>query len=596
VGDENNESIQFRAKNCSQVLPFHTSQTAVSVCRYCKKLTINPKPKKSEIVGHTKIHENECSELDIKNDDEVLLQKKDHDDMSDILKTIFPDCSLKMQTFLMSQKMALERNPNGRRWSKDIIRLCLTLYCRSPRGYSELRNSNFLILPSQNLLRKYKNTVHQQAGINNDVLEWMTNEAKLKNIPPAGFQGGLIIDEMAIQPDLQFRKRNNDIELIGFTECTPESIVFDQMKTNKRERTLATHALQLVFLGFTGFRFPFAHFPSHTASGTELYLLVWKSVNMLSSFGFTIQYISTDGAQSNRDLFKIMLPNFDTLNPVTCSIRNIFSQDENYKLFFIMDISHVLKKIRNNVSKSGSAPFCKRHLKFKDRFIEWDHFKEAYLWDISSNPFPIHYRLTQEHIYLTSENKMRNHLAEDVLNGEMLHLMTLYQHSLGDSGHKLDATVEMLTHTSALIRNFRDPRPITDISDDRLKENDDALKWFIKWERSVKYDDGIRNKEKHMISHQTREDIISSVMGFQELCNYKLKMSNASIIPSRINSDVIENMFCQQRTLHNGANTNPTYLGYCNSVNSVILGQTSISRKSNAGVGEGGQLPVKSKV
>lgn len=79
-------------------------------------------------------------------------------------------------------------------------------------------------------------------------------------------------------------------------------------------------------------------------------------------------------------------------------------------------------------------------------------------------------------------------------------------------------------------------------------------------------------------------------MGFEELCLYKLKTSNASIIPSRVNSDIVENMFCQQRTLHNGPNTNPTYLGYCNTVNSVILGQTSISRKSNVGGGDGAQL------
>ena len=59
-------------------------------------------------------------------------------------------------------------------------------------------------------------------------------------------------------------------------------------------------------------------------------------------------------------------------------------------------------------------------------------------------------------------------------------------------------------------------------------------------------------------------------------------------------------MFFHQRTLHNGANSNPTYLGYCHSVNSVTLGQASISWKSNVGGGEGTQLPVpngeKSKV
>ena len=50
------------------------------------------------------------------------------------------------------------------------------------------------------------------------MLEWMSNETKLKNIPPAGYEGGLIIDEMSIQPDLQFQKQNNDIKLIVFTE------------------------------------------------------------------------------------------------------------------------------------------------------------------------------------------------------------------------------------------------------------------------------------------------------------------------------------------------------------------------------------------
>lgn len=81
-----------------------------------------------------------------------------------------------------------------------------------------------------------------------------------------------------------------------------------------------------------------------------------------------------------------------------------------------MNISHVLKKIRNNIYKSGESACCKRNLKIQDKFIEWDHFKDAYLWDISSNPFPIHHKLTQEHIFLTSENKMRNYLADDVLD------------------------------------------------------------------------------------------------------------------------------------------------------------------------------------
>lgn len=84
-----------------------------------------------------------------------------------------------------------------------------------------------------------------------------------------------------------------------------------------------------------------------------------------------------------------------------------------------------------------------------------------------------------------------------------------------------------------------------------------AMDWFIKWETSVKNDKSIKNKQRCLISRQTRHDIISGITGLEELWMFKLQKSNSSIIPSKLNSDVIENLFCQQRTLHNGANTHP---------------------------------------
>lgn len=101
-----------------------------------------------------------------------------------------------------------------------------------------------------------------------------------------------------------------------------------------------------------------------------------------------------------------------------------------------MDISHVLKKIRNNVLKSGDHKCCTSHIKFGENYIIWDHFRKAYLCDIA-HPFPIHHKLTHDHIHLTSESKMRNHLAEDVLNAEILPLMEVYTESLGDEDQNL---------------------------------------------------------------------------------------------------------------------------------------------------------------
>ena len=55
------------------------------------------------------------------------------------------------------------------------------------------------------------------------------------------------------------------------------------------------------------------------------------------------------------------------------------------------------------------------------------------------------------------------------------------------------------------------------------------------------------------------------------------------VVPARLNSDIIENIFCQQRALYHGATTNPTYNSYRTGINSVIIGETVISRKSNSG-------------
>jgi hypothetical protein len=160
--------------------------------------------------------------------------------------------------------------------------------------------------------------------------------------------------------------------------------------------------------------------------------------------------------------------------------------------------------------------------------------------------------------------------------------MRKYKEGLSEEkGSELNSSIELFESTSILIKIFRDPKPISDV---RLKENETALHWFCSWESEVK-ESSVKNPEKFLISHQTRQDISSLVTGFNEFCQHKFTRSDSSIIPSRVNIDVIENLFCQERSLHNGANTNLTFLGYCRTINSIILGQstTCISRKSNAG-------------
>lgn len=111
-----------------------------------------------------------------------------------------------------------------------------------------------------------------------------------------------------------------------------------------------------MFLGSTGFRFPFHRSVTDTASGHGLYLSIWQSGNMLINVGFKIRYITTDGAQTNKNLLKLLLPEFKSINPKSCSFRNLYNPDK--EVFFFKNFSHIVKKkvktVSQNVKKRSS--------------------------------------------------------------------------------------------------------------------------------------------------------------------------------------------------------------------------------------------------
>jgi hypothetical protein len=145
-------------------------------------------------------------------------------------------------------------------------------------------------------------------------------------------------------------------------------------------------------------------------------------------------------------------------------------------------------------------------------------------------------------------------------------------------------TVELLEASSMMIEVFEDPKPVTSMDDSRLRQPDVALAWFKKWEESVMSmacAPGI--KGKMLLSDKLRFDLSSMVMGFKSLCEI-VTAKGGSVVPSTTNSNIVENIFCQQRG-HNGQNTNPNYYEYCHTMNGIILGQRTTMKKCNTGNG-----------
>ena len=505
-------------------------------------------------------------------------------DADTLISKLFPNADDLMIKFLKVQSDICHKTTDNidsrsRRWDKDIIQVALSLWNRSPQGYTTLRNSNMFQLPSESLLQRYKNCFTQHPGLNENMLSWMCKEAiRFKS----DRHGGIILDEMAVQEDLKMSFGDGQISLDGLVDLGPTSAHMNLLNTHSNDIQLASHVLQFVYLGYDGFRFPFAYYPTTGANAPEMYIVMWDAISKLITYEFTIDYVSFDGASNNRTLQMMHFEdktdayekNFTTVNP--------FQPTE--KVTMIMDYSHNIKKWRNNIFSSGDTEYSTRKLQYFSKYIVWEHWIKAYNWDRIHNAVRVHPRLTDEHIFLNKTSKMRNHLAEDVLDAEMLHLMKMYQQSLKHGDH-LDATVSMLQKTSILVKIFRDPRPIGDINDERLLQLQEVETWLDSWEDNVNSMENVKagEKSKMLMSHETVSDVHSMIKGFSEVCRRRVLEQKRSLVPAGLNSDIVENFFCQQRTICHGSNSNPSVHQYKYGITATVLGQNAVSKKSNAG-------------
>ena len=618
VGNETSMKSVIRSSKCEQILTF-TSQ--IKTCKKCRDLKaikndVKAKPiqenvqvginAKSAVEGGTKakhVEENACrvdnSNLEAEKENIVnkadekevahssmFVHEEDHSDLSKILESVFPNAPHKMKILLASQRAALlAKHPTSRRWSKEVISMCLSLWVSSPKSYTTLTDSGMLILPSGRQLRRYKNCIPQEAGINNEIFHWMHEAAKDAKIPPNGWSGGLHHDETKVQSDLILDMTGGKPSLVGWIDLGEEAFNVKVLKDQKVNPELATEVIQLSFVGYTGFRFPICHFPTNGIKASELNIIIWNTISKLSDWGFTVDYIMQDGGEENRSFMNM---HFNS-NPLLTNYGSQNLIDPTRNIYHTQDFSHNIKKLRNSLIKSGNIKgFHTRQVILNGKDIVWKHWEKAVEWDRNTNPRRILHKITDAHLNPNISEKMRNSLAEEMLDKDFLHLMKSYAHSL--SNHEfLDSSIKLLEQTSQMISIFRDNRLITSISDSRLETLKKIYQWFLDWENEINQSLDIPKtlKSKSLPSRQCLDDILNMLSSFPAIVKQHLSdFACGSVKPSRFNNDVAENVFCQEKGMYNGNNGNPTYFNYSKTVNSIILGQSlkSRGRKSNAGL------------
>ncbi len=133
---------------------------------------------------------------------------------------------------------------------------------------------------------------------------------------------------------------------------------------------------------------------------------------------------------------------------------------------------------------------------------------------------------------------------------------------------------------------FTSRQPFTSLLDQHLIDAKVSLNWFQAWKASVKSDPGWTKREKRraLPSWESLEDLDSAVIGFEQLVNVHLtKFPGSAIRPGQINTDIVENVFCPQRAVHNGSCTHPNHYQYCYTINTILLCAGLCKGTSNAG-------------
>ena len=249
-------------------------------------------------------------------------------------------------------KAGLAKSSRGIRWHPAIIRWCLFLHHRSSGAYSTLKNSGILQLPSERTLRDYHHFAPAVVGFSTDTDKQLLERINSQHPDNLSKYIIIVIDEMYIKEGLIFNKHNG--QLIGFQDLGEiNNLLADYGRQHNENdemflrRPLAKTMVVFMVRGlFTSLKFTYTQFPTASAKGDDLFLLLWKAILRLTRLGLQVLGVTCDGAKSNRKMFKM----HGLTNGVPYKTKNYYSKT-NDPIFFICDPPHVLKTLRNCFSR-----------------------------------------------------------------------------------------------------------------------------------------------------------------------------------------------------------------------------------------------------
>ncbi|CAB4042702.1 Transposable element P transposase [Paramuricea clavata] len=317
-----------------------------------------------------------------------------------------------MKFFWEQQVRLRQANKFGRRFHPQVIRFALSIHCKSASAYRELRDSGALILPSERVLRDYRNYFKPGAGITKENVEELKEKA-------SKFSGihkyvAVIMDEMKIQENLVFDKTSG--ELIGFIDLGDPLTTF---ANTDEETPIASHALAFLVRGLcTNLKHVVAYYFTGNVTSFQLLPLFWKVVGVLeTTVKLWVIAAVNDGASPNRKFFALHAKLGGTLPcGLVYKTPNLFVLTR--MIYFFADVPHLIKITRNNCLYNSGYGSHSRYVKFNifENVVHYLHetgllltvyfMIELVFFGVSQDVYYIYCIL--EHIWIEISGKNKN--------------------------------------------------------------------------------------------------------------------------------------------------------------------------------------------
>ena len=504
----------------------------------------------------------------------------------------WPEGSLQRVLWEQQVKYCKLKSASGMRWHPAMIRWCVTMYSKSSKAYNQLANSGFLHLPHPNTLKSYINFTDQCPGINSDIFYLLVQEFGLDDAKESKANVAIVWDEIKIKSGLAVTKGTGKV--VGFCSTGDLNEELQNLEFGSEKKPqLATHVIVLMVRSLMGrHSIPVTWYPCEGFTSTQLWEPVWKVTHILEDLDFKVRAWICDGATPNRLFFRLhSIPNLMPVEESYCyCTANPY--DDSRLIFFICDVPHLLKTVRNNLENSHGNLNSKNLMK-NGKWIKWPHIVSTVKEDMSRSLQKLP-KLKEEHINLSPQLRMRVRLAAQVLSKSMANALAMRNdpelEETANFCEIIDKWFDCLNgrYSGQEIQTKKPELAAYKLANDwRLNWLEGTfLAWLSEWEAQVMAIPNLTRTERNhlLLSYQTMEGLRITTKSFVVLIPILLGENGAEfILPEKLNQDRLESFFGKIRRSV-GDSDNPTVYEVGSRFLALLVSNTICLKPANANV------------